>query len=178
LYFKVTCGLAAGYFLDVQQTSSKESSKCRSQFNAYCFKHSDEARKRSEQEPLTILSSKDNEDDCSCSSSSPATIPLTVYRRNQLRSEQWLNECYKKFPTFISSAHLHEECPHDYDENISKKIYEYWINKRQFNKAMPVIKHIDFVLEQRENAELLITQINNCLKIRQQMLQVDFIPIT
>jgi hypothetical protein len=173
-HFKVTCGLAAGYFLDVQQTSSKESSTSRSQFNAYCFKHSDEARKRSEQDPLTILS---NDDDCSCSSSLPSTIPLTVYRRDQLKTEQWINECYKKFSTFISSAHLHEECPHDYDENVSKKIYEYWINKRQLNNTMPLIKRIGFVLEQRENSELLITQINTCLTTRRNILQVDFVQI-
>jgi hypothetical protein len=37
---------------------------------------------------------------------------------------------------------------------------------------MPLIKRIDFVLEQRENSELLITQINNSLKIRQKILQV------
>jgi len=171
-YYKVTCGLAAGYFLDVQQTSSKESATSRSQFNAYCFKHSDEAKKRSEKESITIIS---NDDDSSCSSSLISTIPLTVYRRNQLKNEQWINDCYKKFSTFISSSHLHEECPHDYDENLSKKIYEYWINKRQFNKTMPLIKRIDFVLEQRENSELLITQINHFLKMRQKMLQVYFL---
>jgi hypothetical protein len=38
---------------------------------------------------------------------------------------------------------------------------------------MPLIKRIDYVLEQRENAELLITQINACLKIRQKIHQVD-----
>jgi hypothetical protein len=38
---------------------------------------------------------------------------------------------------------------------------------------MPLIKRIDYVLEQRENAELLITQINTCLKIRQKIHQVD-----
>ncbi len=167
-YIKVTCGLAAGYFLDVQQISSKESSTSDSQFNAYCFKHSEEARKRSEGE--TIL----NEDDSSCSSSEFSIIPLTVYRRNQLKNEQWIDECYKKFSTFISSTHLHEECPNDYDENLSKKIYEYWINKRQFNKTLPLIKRIDFVFEQRENSDLLITQINTCLKIRQNILQVHF----
>lgn len=78
-------------------------------------------------------------------------------------------------PTFISSSYLHEECPDDYDEYTSKRIYEYWINKRQINKAMPLIKHIEYVLEQRENAELLIMQINTCLKTRQKMLQVNFI---
>jgi hypothetical protein len=151
----VTCGLAAGYFLDIQQTATKESTTAHSQFNAYCAKHSDEARKRS-----------DDEDDSSCS------IPFTVYRRNELKTEHWINDCYKKFSTFISSTHLHEECPHDYDENLSKKIYEYWINKRLFSKTMPLIKRIDFVLEQRENSELLIAQINNCLKIRQKIHQV------
>jgi hypothetical protein len=106
------------------------------------------------------------------SSSLPLTIPLTVYRRDQLKSDQWMNECYKNFSTFISSTHLYEECPHDYNENLSKKIYEYWINKRQFNKTMPLIKRIEFVLEQRENSELLIAQINTSLKIRQKILQV------
>jgi hypothetical protein len=154
--FQVTCGLSAGYFLDVQQTLTKQAALSRSQFNAYCSKHSDEARKRSEHDSSTISSS----------------LPLTVYRRDQLKAEQWINECYKKFSTFISSTHLHEECPQDYNENLSKKIYEYWINKRQFNKTMPLIKRIDFVLEQRENSELLIAQINNCLKIRQKILQV------
>jgi len=132
------------------------------------LKHSEEARKRSEGELIL------NEDDSSCSSSEFSTIPLTVYRRNQLKTEQWINECYKKFSTFISSSHLHEECPNDYDENLSKKIYEYWINKRQFNETLPLIKRIDFVFEQRENSDLLITQINNCLKIRQNILQVIF----
>ncbi|CAF0899500.1 unnamed protein product [Adineta ricciae] len=170
--FHVTCGLAAGYFLDIQQTTSKESTSMRSQFNAYCFKHSDEARKRSEQDPLTYSSQKSIEDDSSCSSSSsssspPSLTPLTVYQRDQLRTEQWINECYKKFSTFISSSYLHEESPQDYDENLSKRIYEYWINKRQFHRTMPLIKRIDFVLEQRENAELLIAQINTCLKTRQ-----------
>jgi hypothetical protein len=155
VYYQVTCGLTAGYFLDIQQTSSKESSASHSQFNAYCAKHSDEARKHSD------------EDNSSCS------IPLTVYRRNELKAEYWISDCYKKFSTFISSTHLHNECPHDYDENLSKKIYEYWINKRLFNKTMPLIKRIDYVLEQRENAELLITQINTCLKIRQKIHQVD-----
>jgi hypothetical protein len=106
------------------------------------------------------------------SSSLPLKIPLTVYRRDQLKSDQWMNECYKNFSTFISSTHLYEECPHDYNENLSKKIYEYWINKRQFNKTMPLIKRIEFVLEQRENSELLIAQINTSLKIRQKILQV------
>ncbi|CAF0754565.1 unnamed protein product [Adineta steineri] len=168
--FHVTCGLAAGYFLDVQQTSSKESSTSRSQFNAYCFKHSEEARKRSEQEPCIILS---NEDDSSCSSSVPSIIPLTVYRRDQLKTERWIHDYYKNFASFISPLHLHEECPQDYDENISKKIYNYWIHKRQSNKTLPLIKRIDFVLEQRENAELLITQINTCLKVRQKLLQLQ-----
>ncbi|CAF2965068.1 unnamed protein product [Rotaria sp. Silwood2] len=171
--FHVTCGLIAGYFLDIQQTSCKESATARSQFNAYCGKHSDEARKRSEQETSILLTNKDSEDDSSCSSLLPSTMPLTVYRRDQLKNEQWINECYQKFFTFISSSHLHDECPNDYDENISKKIYEYWINKRQINKTMPLIKHIDYVLEQRENSELLITQINTCLKYRQTMLQLQ-----
>ena len=150
----------------------------RSQFNAYCFKHSDEARKRSEQDSLTYSSQKSIEDDSSCSSSSsssssPSLTPLTVYRRDQLRTEQWINECYKNFSTFISSSYLHEESSQDYDENLSKRIYEYWINKRQFNRTMPLIKRIDFVLEQRENAELLITQINTCLKTRQTIRDVS-----
>ncbi|CAF0933838.1 unnamed protein product [Rotaria sp. Silwood1] len=171
--FHVTCGLIAGYFLDIQQTPCKESATSRSQFNAYCAKHSDEARKRSEQDPSILSTNKDSEDDSSCSSSLPSTMPLTVYRRHQLKNEQWINECYKKFFTFISSSHLHEECPHEYDENLSRKIYEYWINKRKINKTMPLIKHIDFVLEQRENSELLITHINTCLKYRQTMLQLQ-----
>ncbi|CAF1305452.1 unnamed protein product [Rotaria sordida] len=171
--FHVTCGLIAGYFLDIQQTPCKESTTTRSQFNAYCSKHSDEARKRSEQESSILLLNKDSEDDSSCSSSLSSILPLTIYRREQLKNEQWINECYKKLFTFISSSYLNEECPYDYNENISKKIYDYWINKRQMNKTMPLIKHIDFVLEQRENSELLITQINTCLKFRQTMLQLQ-----
>lgn len=155
----MTCGLAAGYFLDIQQTVSKQSVKSASQFTAYCAKHSDEARRHSE------------EGNASCLSSS--TIPLTVFRRNELRTQQWINECHRKFTTFISSTHLHEQCPRGYDENLSKKIYEYWINKRLFNKTMPLIKRINFVFEQRENSELLITQINHCLKIRQKINQVS-----
>ena len=155
---KVTCGLAAGYFLDVQQTSASKSKTSGSIFNVYCAKHSDEARKHSD------------EDD----SSSPSTIPFTVYRRFQLKTEHWLSDCNKKFSTFISSTHLHQECPRSYDENLSKKIYEYWCNKRLFNKTMPLIKQIDCVLEQRENAELLITQINTCLKTKEKIHQVRF----
>ena len=92
-----------------------------------------------------------------------------------MKREKWINECHAKFSTFISSSQLYEECPDNYDIYLSKKIYDYWINKREMNQTMPLIKHIDFVLEQRENAELLITQITNCLKIRQEMLQVNFI---
>lgn len=113
-----------------------------------------------------------NEDDSSCSSSLTSSVPLTIYRRNQLKTDQWTNECYKKFSTFISSLYLHEECPHDYDENTSKNIYEYWINKRQFNKTYPLIKHIDYVLDQRENSELLITQINTFLNTQKKLHQV------
>ena len=97
---------------------------------------------------------------------------MTVYRRNELKATHWSSDCYKKFSTFISSTHLHEECPHEYDEALSKKIYEYWINKRLFNKTMPLIKRIHYVFEQRENSELLIAQINACLKTRQKIHQV------
>ena len=37
---------------------------------------------------------------------------------------------------------------------------------------LPLIARIDFVLEQRENAELLLAQINYCLKIRRKIRQV------
>ena len=158
LSFKVTCGLAAGYFLDIQQTLTKQSAISGAQFNAYCAKHSDEARSRSDDGNTSCLSS---------------SIPLTVFRRNELRSQQWINECHKKFPTFISSTHLHEQCPQGYDENLSKKIYEYWINKRLFNKTVPLIKRIYFVLEQRENSDLLIAQINTSLKLRHRINQVQ-----
>ncbi|CAF4249830.1 unnamed protein product, partial [Rotaria magnacalcarata] len=97
-----------------------------SQFNAYCSKHSDEARKRSEEESIKLSKTleSDDDDDSSCSSSpSSSSIPLTIYHRDQLKNEQWINECYKKFSTFISSSRLHEECPNEYDENLSKKLY-------------------------------------------------------
>jgi len=81
-------------------------------------------------------------------------------------------KCYENFYTFISSSDLHDECPQDYDEYISKKIYNYWKEKRILNKNFPLIKRIDIVLEQRENAELLLAQINNCLKIRNKIRQV------
>ncbi|CAF1423705.1 unnamed protein product [Rotaria magnacalcarata] len=174
--FHVTCGLAAGYFLDIQQTTTKEPTIFRSQFNAYCSKHSDEARKRSEEESIKLSKTleSDDDDDSSCSSSpSSSSIPLTIYHRDQLKNEQWINECYKKFSTFISSSRLHEECPNEYDENLSKKLYEYWIRKRQMNNTMPLIKHIEFVFEQRESADLLITQINTCLTLRKKMLQLQ-----
>lgn len=171
--FHVTCGLAAGYFLDVQQISSKISTSSRSQFNAYCSKHSKEARKRSEEEESNA-SGLFNEDESSSSTSSlTSSVPLTVYRRNELKSTKWINECQKNFSTFISSTHLSKESPHQYNENLSRKIYEYWINKRLFNKTMPLIKRIDYVLEQRENSDLLVSQINTFLKTRQNLLQLE-----
>lgn len=179
--FKVTCGLAAGYFLDIQQISTKEPNTFRSQFNAYCFKHSDEARKRAEEDDELSKSSTnkdsdddDDDDDSSCSSTQSTTIPFTVYRRDQLKNEKWIKEYYKRFSTFVSSTHLNEECSDEYDETVSKEIYEYWIKKRQQNNSMPLIKYIDLVFEQRESADLLIAQINSCLSLRQQMLQVRF----
>lgn len=154
----------------MQQTATKASTSSRSQFNAYCFKHSDEARKRAEHEPCGVAA---QEDDSSCSSSAASSIPLTVYRREQLRAEQWTHECYKQFSTLISASHLHDESPLDYDAVQSKRIYEHWMTKRQFNRMMPLIKRIDFVLEQRETAELLIAQTNACLKLRQTIRQVN-----
>lgn len=103
----------------------------------------------------------------------PVVIPLTVYHRQKLRNEEWLINCYENFHTFISCSHLNNECPQDYNEYISTKIYNYWKEKRILNKNLPLIKRIDVVLEQRENAELLIAQINNCLKIRNKIRQVN-----
>ena len=37
---------------------------------------------------------------------------------------------------------------------------------------MPLIKRIDYVIEQRENSELLISQIDTCLKTREKVRQV------
>ena len=165
--FHVTCGLSAGYFLDVQQTSNESTSSSRSQFNAYCLKHSNEARQRAE--PDLILPSEIVDEN-----SSPVNplIPLTVYHRQQLQSTDWLAQCYETFFTFLSSSHLHEECPQDYDEELSRKIFFYWKDKRCANQNLPLIKRINDVLEQRENAELLLAQINNYLKIRNKIRQV------
>ncbi|CAF4645350.1 unnamed protein product [Rotaria sp. Silwood1] len=169
--FHVTCGLSAGYFLDVQQTSSDRTTSSPSQFNAYCLKHSQEARQRSEPDSSTVsLSNQNTEDDSSCLSS---IIPLTVYHRQKLKIDEWLLKSYENFHTFISSTHLNDECPQDYNEDISTKIYNYWKEKRISNKNLPLIKRIDVVLEQRENAELLIAQINNCLKIRNKIRQLQ-----
>ena len=169
----MTCGLSAGYFLDVQQTTTSDrQTSSRSQFNAYCLKHSVEARQRSEHEQTNIsLSNDDNEDDTSYLTS---IIPLTVYHRQKLKIDEWLLKSYENFHTFILSSHLNDECPQEYDELISNKIYEYWKTKRILNKNLPLIKRIDLVLEQRENAELLLAQINNCLKIRNKIRQVMF----
>ncbi|CAF0979360.1 unnamed protein product [Rotaria sp. Silwood1] len=169
--FHVTCGLSAGYFLDVQQTSSDRTTSSPSQFNAYCLKHSQEARQRSEPDSSTVsLSNQNTEDDSSCL---PSIIPLTVYHRQKLKIDEWLLKSYENFHTFISSTHLNDECPQDYNEDISTKIYNYWKEKRISNKNLPLIKRIDVVLEQRENAELLIAQINNCLKIRNKIRQLQ-----
>ncbi|CAF5006432.1 unnamed protein product, partial [Rotaria sp. Silwood1] len=169
--FHVTCGLSAGYFLDVQQTSSDRTTSSPSQFNAYCLKHSQEARQRSEPDSSTVsLSNQNTEDDSSCLSS---IIPLTVYHRQKLKIDEWLLKSYENFHTFISLSHLNDECPQDYNEDISTKIYNYWKEKRISNKNLPLIKRIDVVLEQRENAELLIAQINNCLKIRNKIRQLQ-----
>lgn len=156
---QVTCGLSAGYFLDVQQTSSDGTNSSRSQFNAYCLKHSNEARQRAEP-------------DSSFHDENSPVIPLTVYHRQQLKHDQWIHQSYEHFHTFLSSFHLHEQTPQDYNETLSEKIYFYWKNKRIQNKNLPLIKRIEYVLEQRENAELLIAQINNCLKIRNKLRQV------
>ena len=161
---QVTCGLSAGYFLDVQQTASKETTSSRSQFNAYCLKHSNEARQRSEPE----MSSNDADATADCSS----TIPFTVYHRQVLKNEQWLGQCLGNFANFVSSLHLNEQCPQDYDLILAEKIYVYWKEKRQGKNNLPLIPRIDFVLEQRENAELLLAQINHCLKLRRKIRQV------
>lgn len=158
--FHVTCGLSAGYFLDVQQTSSDGTNSSRSQFNAYCLKHSNEARKRAEP-------------DSSFHDENSPVIHLTVYHRQQLKHDQWIHQSYEHFHTFLSSFHLHEQTPQDYNETLSEKIYFYWKNKRIQNKNLPLIKRIEYVLEQRENAELLIAQINNCLKIRNKLRQLQ-----
>lgn len=163
LNIQVTCGLSAGYFLDVQQTSSDGT---RSQFNAYCLKHSEEARQRSEPDSSLTQYSEDE------SSSLSPIIPLTVYHRSKLKHDEWIIKCYENFHTFISSSHLNDECSQDYDKYLSEKIYNYWKTKRILNKNFPLIKRIDIVLEQRENAELLLAQINNCLKIRNKIRQV------
>ena len=166
LSFQVTCGLSAGYFLDVQQTSSDSTASSRSQFNAYCLKHSEEARQRSEPDYSSIPHTDDE------NSYSSLSIPLTVYHRQTLKIDQWTSKCYENFHTFISSSHLNTECPQDYDEYLSEKISNYWKTKRIANENLPLIKRIDLVLEQRENAELLLAQINNCLKTRKKIRQV------
>ena len=89
-----------------------------------------------------------------------------------MKHDQWLQQSYEHFHTYLSSLHLHEQTPQDYNETLSEKIYFYWKNKRIQNKNLPLIKRIEYVLEQRENAELLIAQINNCLKIRNKIRQV------
>ncbi|CAF0919223.1 unnamed protein product [Adineta steineri] len=165
--FHVTCGLSAGYFLDVQQSSSEGTAGLRSQFNAYCLKHSEEARQRSEPESSLNLNT---DDDSSCL---PSNIPLTVYHRQKLKLDEWTPKSYENFHTFILSSHLNDDCPQDYDESISNKIYNYWKEKRILNKNFPLIKRIDFVLDQRENAELLLAQINNYLKIRNKIRQLQ-----
>lgn len=97
---------------------------------------------------------------------------MTVYRRDQVKREQWTSDCFQKFSSFVSPSHLYEECAHSYDQDTSKQIYEYWIRKRQMQQSKPLIERINFVLEQRENADLLITQINHCLTIQKRMRQV------
>lgn len=104
--------------------------------------------------------------DCSLS------IPLTVYHRQVLKNEQWLGQCLGNFANFVSSSHLNEQCPQDYDPILSEKIYAYWKEKRGEKNNLPLIPRIDFVLEQRENAELLLAQINHCLKLRRKIRQV------
>ena len=37
---------------------------------------------------------------------------------------------------------------------------------------MPLIERIDYVLEQRDNAELLTLQIDRCLELRRTLLHV------
>ncbi|UJR21433.1 hypothetical protein I4U23_024519 [Adineta vaga] len=165
--FHVTCGLSAGYFLDVQQTTADGTASSRSQFTAYCLKHSKEARQRSEPDFTSITNA---EDDSSCLSTS---IPLTVYQRQNLKGEEWTLGCYENFHTFIHTSHLNDECPQDYDPSISTKIYNYWKDKRILNKNFPLIKRIDVVLDQRENAELLLAQINNYLKMRNKIRQLQ-----
>ncbi|CAF1637319.1 unnamed protein product [Adineta ricciae] len=165
--FHVTCGLSAGYFLDVQQTSSDGTASSRSQFTAYCLKHSQGARQRSEPDSTLITSTND---DSACQFPS---IPLTVYHRQKLKSDEWTSKCYEDFHTFIHPSHLNYECPQDYDPSTSTKIYNYWKNKRISNKNLPLIKRIDVVLDQRENAELLLAQINNNLKMRNKIRQLQ-----
>lgn len=175
-FSQVTCGLAEGFFLDVQQIKSKDSQQLRSQFNAYCSKHSTQARERCQKISSNSSSIRDD-DDSSCSSSSSfssisSPIPLTIYRRNQLKFEKWLTECYKKFDTFVSQTQLHDECSSNYDVLASKKIFDYWKAKREIRGSLPLINRIDFVLEQRENADLLISQINSCLNVEKKIIEV------
>ena len=174
--FQVTCGLAAGYFLDIQQTPDNDPSGSRSHFNAYCEKHSDEARQRAKSDPSQSISSSDD-DSSSSSSGLSSAIPLTVYRRDQLKQEKWIPDCLARFSTFVSASHLHEQSTQDYDASISEQIYQYWIRKRQMNRTMPLIERIDYVLEQRDNAELLTLQIDRCLEIRRAMLHVRILPL-
>ena len=170
--FQVTCGLAAGYFLDIQQTPDNDPSGSRSHFNAYCEKHSDEARQRAKSDPSQSMSSTDDDSSSSSSSEVSSTIPLTVYRRDALRQEKWIHDCLARFSTFVSPFHLHEQSSKDYDASISEQIYQYWIRKRQRNGTMPLIERIDYVLEQRDNAELLTLQIDRCLELRRTLLHV------
>lgn len=92
-----------------------------------------------------------------------------------LKQEQWLSECYENLAKFVSSRHLHEQSPLEYDVDVSQRIYNYWKWKREKKNHLPLITQIDFVLEQRENAELLLAQINYSLKIRYKVRQVRFI---
>lgn len=153
----MTCGLSAGYFLDVQQTSSDENRKSRSQFNGYCAKHSEEARQRAE----------------SFESNGNSTIPLTVYRREQLKNSDWTKELEGNFSQLISRFHLNDRCPNLFEKTISEKIFDFWKKKREENQNRPLIRRIDFVLDQRETNELLLGQINFILKVREKIGQLE-----
>ncbi|CAF1374442.1 unnamed protein product, partial [Didymodactylos carnosus] len=149
--FHVTCAVAAGFCLDFRQSSSNDGG---SQFDAYCSKHSDIVRKETGD-----------------LSSSPSKIPYSIYRRESLKPT-WKNEILSTFDNYIDRKHLHQEL--EYEVTVSTMIYDYWVKKRKYmNNNLPLVKRIDYVLEQRENSELLLGQISNCLKILMKMKDLE-----
>ncbi|CAF0873574.1 unnamed protein product [Didymodactylos carnosus] len=145
--FHVTCAVAAGFYLDFRLSSGDDGG---SQFDAYCSKHSDVVRE--ETCDISLMSSK---------------IPYTVYQRDLLKPT-WTNEILSTFDNYIDREHLHREL--EYDVTISTMIYDYWFNKRKYmNNNLPLVKRINYVLDQRENSELLLGQISNSLKILMKM---------